>query len=215
MPAPLLETDTVASSKLHDDAADTIVAPERRSEETKLLRTLIFADIEHNERLELLVDGHRGHLGSLRFGSGELSAQLGGSCVSQGFVIRYQIHACTTTISIRFAISGLARDCRGTLNASIPAYVLSFDQLFSPQAVHNRTECKPPASTHVLGHDPRRNSFKELHIRMTACMASIRHVEAQSRRCSKPPWLPGQADASIRSGRAACSSNILKVYALP
>jgi hypothetical protein len=49
-PAPLLEIDTVASSKLHDDAADTIVALERRREETKLLRTLIFARKEHNVR---------------------------------------------------------------------------------------------------------------------------------------------------------------------
>jgi hypothetical protein len=49
-PAPLLEIDTVASSKLHDDAADAIVAPEIRSEETRLLRTLIFTSIEHNDR---------------------------------------------------------------------------------------------------------------------------------------------------------------------
>jgi hypothetical protein len=40
-PAPLLEMDTVASSKLHDDAADTIAALERRREDAKLPRTLI------------------------------------------------------------------------------------------------------------------------------------------------------------------------------
>jgi hypothetical protein len=43
---PLLETETVASSKLHEDAAETIVALERRREDTKLLRTLIFAVTE-------------------------------------------------------------------------------------------------------------------------------------------------------------------------
>jgi hypothetical protein len=35
--------DTVASSKLHDDAAETIVAPESNNEDTKLLKTLILA----------------------------------------------------------------------------------------------------------------------------------------------------------------------------
>jgi hypothetical protein len=49
-PAPLLVTDTVASSKLHEDAADTIVAPERRREETKLLKTLMVADLGKRER---------------------------------------------------------------------------------------------------------------------------------------------------------------------
>jgi hypothetical protein len=45
-PVPLLVMETVASSKLHEDAADTIVALERRSEDTKLLRTLMFAVTE-------------------------------------------------------------------------------------------------------------------------------------------------------------------------
>ena len=45
-PAPLLEIDTEASSKLQEEAADTIVAPESRREETKLYRTLIVAELE-------------------------------------------------------------------------------------------------------------------------------------------------------------------------
>lgn len=43
-PAPLLATDTVASSKLHEEAADTIAALESNSEETKPSKTLIVAD---------------------------------------------------------------------------------------------------------------------------------------------------------------------------
>jgi hypothetical protein len=42
--------ETVASSKLHEDAADTIDALERRSEDTKLLRTLILAVTEWSWR---------------------------------------------------------------------------------------------------------------------------------------------------------------------
>jgi hypothetical protein len=42
--------ETVASSKLHEDAADTIDALERRSEDTKLLRTLIVAATEWSWR---------------------------------------------------------------------------------------------------------------------------------------------------------------------
>lgn len=60
-PAPLLEMDTVASSKLHEDAADTNVAPESRREDTKLLRTLIFA-VQGIVDVELLLDGARGHV---------------------------------------------------------------------------------------------------------------------------------------------------------
>lgn len=40
----MLVTETVASSKLHEEAADTIAALERSSEETKLCITLIVAD---------------------------------------------------------------------------------------------------------------------------------------------------------------------------
>jgi hypothetical protein len=42
--------ETVASSKLHEDAADTIEALERRSEDTKLPRTLILAVTEWSWR---------------------------------------------------------------------------------------------------------------------------------------------------------------------
>jgi hypothetical protein len=97
-PAPLLEIDTVASSKLHEDAADTIVAPERRSEETRLLRTLIFAGIEHNDRWSSWWM-MRGHLGSLRFGSGVSSAELRRvACASSGVpVVDNAIRTSTST----------------------------------------------------------------------------------------------------------------------
>jgi hypothetical protein len=49
-PVPLLVTETVASSKLHEDAAETIDALERRSEDTKLPRTLILAITEWSWR---------------------------------------------------------------------------------------------------------------------------------------------------------------------
>lgn len=45
-PAPLLEIVTVASSKLQEEAADTMAAPESKREETKPWRTLIVADSE-------------------------------------------------------------------------------------------------------------------------------------------------------------------------
>jgi hypothetical protein len=48
-PAPLLETDTVASSKPHEDAADTIDAPERRREGTTL-KNLMMAGWEKSGR---------------------------------------------------------------------------------------------------------------------------------------------------------------------
>ena len=54
-PAPLLVTDTVASSKLHDEAAETIAALESNSEETKLSRSLIVADSKRvNAQLAML-----------------------------------------------------------------------------------------------------------------------------------------------------------------
>ena len=64
-PEPLLEMDTVASSKLHEDAADAIVAPERRREETKLLRTFILA-VQERVNVEFVVDGAKGHARALR-----------------------------------------------------------------------------------------------------------------------------------------------------
>jgi hypothetical protein len=46
----LLATDTVASSKPHEEAAETIVALESKREETKLWTTLIIADIDKSKR---------------------------------------------------------------------------------------------------------------------------------------------------------------------
>jgi hypothetical protein len=43
----LLVIDTVASSKLHEEAADTTAAPDSTREETKLWRTLIVEDFEN------------------------------------------------------------------------------------------------------------------------------------------------------------------------
>jgi hypothetical protein len=71
--------ETVASSKLHEDAADTIVALERRSEDTKLLRTLMFAVTELSWRRASDRWSQRTP-GSLRFAFGVLSAQLHGVC---------------------------------------------------------------------------------------------------------------------------------------
>ena len=50
MPAPLVAIETVASSKLHEEAADTIAALDNNSEETKLWRTFIVADSKKSER---------------------------------------------------------------------------------------------------------------------------------------------------------------------
>ena len=58
-PAPLVTTETVASSKLQDEAADTIAALESRSEDTKLWMTLIvFTGLNR-------VDGGAGNVGCL------------------------------------------------------------------------------------------------------------------------------------------------------
>lgn len=45
-PAPLVVTDTVASSKLQEEAADTIAALESKSEDTRLCMTLIVTDLD-------------------------------------------------------------------------------------------------------------------------------------------------------------------------
>ena len=56
MPAPLVAIETVASSKLHEEAADTIAALDNNSEETKLWRTFIVATETHTLRLDHLGD---------------------------------------------------------------------------------------------------------------------------------------------------------------
>jgi hypothetical protein len=45
----LLAIDTVASSKLHGEAADTTAEPDSKREETKLWRSLIVADFGKRE----------------------------------------------------------------------------------------------------------------------------------------------------------------------
>ena len=57
-PAPLLVTDTVASSKLHEEAADTIAALESNSEETKLSKTLIVAGPKRVNAQMAMLRGH-------------------------------------------------------------------------------------------------------------------------------------------------------------
>ena len=60
IPAPLLATDTVASSKLHEEAADTTAEPDSKREETRPWKSLIVADFENvNAELSMLRGGRR------------------------------------------------------------------------------------------------------------------------------------------------------------
>jgi hypothetical protein len=88
-PVPLLVMETVASSKLHEDAADTIDALERRSEDTKLLRTLILAVTDWSWRR---ASGRwmQRTPGSLRFAFG-VSAKPHGLCALVIFDLSLQL----------------------------------------------------------------------------------------------------------------------------